>query len=47
MFQEIKMLSKLRTKWYLFVIGTTLTGFAVGQCVADWIEDAIIFSIVN
>jgi len=45
-FQERNMLRKLRTKWYLFVVGASMT-IAMGQCVADFIEDRIIFSIVN
>jgi hypothetical protein len=46
MFQETKMLRKLRTKWYLLVAGSSMT-VALGQCVADIIEDAIIFNIVD
>ncbi len=41
------MLEKLRTKWYLLVVGTSICGFAFGQCVADILEDMVIFSIVD
>ena len=46
MFQETKMLRKLRTKWYLLVAGSSMT-VALGQCVADILEDALIFNIVD
>jgi hypothetical protein len=41
------MLSKIRTKWYMLAAGATLMGFTVGQCVGDWIKDAVVFSIIN
>ncbi len=40
------MLNKLRSKWYLLVVGGCLA-FSLGQCVADFLEDVIIFSIVD
>jgi hypothetical protein len=47
MFQETKMLNKLRTKWCVLAVGVSVLPIALGQCVADIIEDAVIFSIVD
>ncbi len=41
------MLNKLRTKWYLLVVGTSVMGSWFGQCVGDVLEDAIVFSLVD
>ncbi len=41
------MLRKLRAKWYLLVVGSSMMAACLGQCLADIIEDSIIFSIVN
>lgn len=40
------MLNKLRTKWYLLVVGASMTAW-FGQCVADVLEDSIVFSLVD
>ena len=43
------MLNKLRTKWSLLICGSTVAalGGGFGQCIADFLEDALIFRIVN
>jgi hypothetical protein len=43
------MLNKLGTKWGLMVCGATMLalGGGFGQCIADFLEDALIFRIVD
>jgi len=43
------MLNKLRTKWGLLICGASLfaLGGGFGQCIADFLEDALIFRIVD
>ena len=44
------MLNKLKTKWGLMVCGVTmftLGGGGFGQCIADLLEDALIFRIID
>ena len=44
------MLNKLRTKWSFMVCGATmfaLGGGGFGQCIADLLEDALIFRIID
>jgi len=37
----------LRSKWGLMVAGSALVTLQVGQCIGDFIEDALIFAWVN
>lgn len=34
-------------KWGLLICGTSLATLQLGQCIADFIEDAIVFRWVN
>ena len=40
------MLKKVSAKWTL-LFGSTLATLWLGQCIADLVEDAIVFSWVN
>jgi hypothetical protein len=41
------MLKKSLAKWGLLVCGSSLAALQLGQCIADFIEDAIVFRWVN
>ena len=41
------MSKNLRKKWGLMIAGSALFTLQFGQCIGDFIEDAIVFSIVN
>ncbi len=41
------MLKRFRVKWVLLLGSSTLTALWIGQCVADFLEDMVIFRIVN
>ncbi len=36
-----------RSKWALLAAGSTLMALQLGQCIGDFIEDAIVFRWVN
>jgi hypothetical protein len=44
---DIEMSKNLRKKWGLMIAGSALFTLQLGQCIGDFIEDAIIFSIVD
>jgi hypothetical protein len=44
---DIEMSKNLRKKWGLMIAGSALFTLQFGQCIGDFIEDAIVFSIVN
>ena len=37
----------LRSKWALLAAGASLTTLQLGQCIGDFLQDAIIFRWVN
>ena len=41
------MLRNLKAKWILLVCGSVLAGFNLGQCIGNFLEDAIVFRIVD
>jgi hypothetical protein len=40
-------MSRIRSKWALLVAGSALFSLQIGQCLADFLEDAIVFRWVN
>ena len=41
------MYKSFRTKWGLLVAGSALMSLQFGQCIADFIQDALVFGWVN
>ena len=45
--RRVVMLKKLGAKWGLLVCGSSLAALQLGQCLADFLEDVIVFNVVN
>ena len=45
--RRVAMLKKVRAKWGLLICGSSLAALGIGQCVADVIEDIIVFNVVD
>ena len=41
------MLKKVSAKWGLLVFGSSLAALQLGQCIADVLEDVLIFNWVD
>jgi hypothetical protein len=41
------MLKKVYAKWGLLFFGSSLAALQLGQCIADWIQDALIFRAID